>query len=82
MGMNMSKNKLPIHDANIRESSRLFENLWNVMDTAAFLSVSEKTIYDWVHKREIPFVKVKRLLRFRPTEIAKWLQKNGGQNGN
>ena len=61
--------------------SQLFENLWTVTDTADFLKVSEKTIYDWVYKREIPFIKLRRLLRFRPSEIAKWLH-SGGHNGN
>ncbi len=63
------------------ENRSLFENLWTVTETAEFLRVSEKTIYDWVYRREIPFIKLKRLLRFRPTEIAKWLQ-IGGHNGN
>ena len=62
-------------------SAQLCENLWNVTETAEYLSVSPKTVYDWVHKREIPYVKAKRLLRFQPTEIANWLQ-NGGHNGN
>lgn len=59
----------------------LFENLWTVTDTAEYLKVSEKTIYDWVYKRQIPFHKCNRLLRFRPSEIAKWFSK-GGHYGN
>lgn len=55
-----------------------FENFWTVTETAEFLNVSPKTIYDWVHKREIPFHKLKRLLRFRRSEIEKWLAGNGG----
>ncbi len=55
-----------------------FENFWTVTETAEFLNVSPKTIYDWVHKREIPFHKLKRLLRFRRSEIEKWLTGNGG----
>lgn len=58
----------------------IFENLWTVEETAKYLRVSNKTIYDWVHKRQIPFLKLKRLLRFSPNEIAKWLS-NGGHNG-
>lgn len=51
----------------------VFDNLWTVTDTANYLNVSDKTIYDWVHKREIPFIKINRLVRFRPKEIEKWL---------
>lgn len=59
----------------------IFENLWTVTETAGHLKVSPKTIYDWVHKRQIPFVKVNRLVRFRLSEIEKWLLK-GGHYGN
>lgn len=60
----------------------LFEKLWTVTDLAENLQVSDKTIYDWVHKREIPFQKVGRLLRFRPSEITKWLSSKGDSHGN
>ncbi len=59
------------------EKNEFFEILWTVEETAKYLRVSNKTIYDWVHKRQIPFLKLKRLLRFSPNEIAKWLS-NGG----
>lgn len=59
------------------EKNLFFQNLWTVTDVANFLKVSEKTVYDWVHKRQIPFVKVRRLLRFKPEEIAKWLHIGG-----
>lgn len=59
------------------KSQRVFEKLWTVTDTAEFLQVSEKTVYDWVHKREIPFHKVHRLVRFKPREIEKWLNSEG-----
>ncbi len=61
-----------------KQKQVFFENFWTVTETAHFLKVSPKTIYDWVHKREIPFHKIKRLLRFKPSEIEKWLAENGG----
>jgi excisionase family DNA binding protein len=54
-------------------SKLVFENLWTVKDLAEYLRVEKKTIYDWVHKREIPFQKVNRLVRFRPKEVEAWL---------
>ncbi len=59
----------------LKNPNLLLEKLWTVEDLAGYLKVSVKTIYDWVHKRSIPFIKVKRLLRFRPSEIEKWLSK-------
>ncbi len=59
----------------------LIENLWTVTETAQFLKVSPKTVYDWVHKRQVPYHKLNRLVRFVPQEIAKWLFERG-HNGN
>jgi len=55
----------------------VFDNLWTVTDLAQFLRVSDKTIYDWVHKRVIPFHKANRLVRFKPAEIERWLSSKG-----
>ena len=60
----------PKDEASVRS---VFENLWTVEDLAEYLQVEKKTIYDWVHKREIPFLKVHRLVRFRPKEVKAWL---------
>lgn len=38
-------------------------------------AVSQKTIRNWIYRREIPFVKLNnRLIRFRCSEIEKWLK--------
>jgi len=39
------------------------------------INVKPKTIYDWVHRRQIPYLKLGRLLRFDPIEIDKWIKK-------
>lgn len=58
----------------ISEQGSFFENFWTVTDLAEHLKVSPATIYDWVHQRVIPYQKIRgRLLRFRPSEIEKWL---------
>ena len=70
----------PIAYKPLRESilkDKLFENLWTVIETAQYLHVSHKTVYDWVYKHQIPFHKVNRLVRFKPCEIEVWLSKGG-----
>jgi len=62
----------------IKNPVLLFEKFWTVEELSEHLKVSVKTIYDWVHKRTIPYQKINRLLRFRPSEIEKWLSKQGG----
>ncbi len=45
-----------------------------VNELAEFLKVNKQTIYNWVNKKEIPFVKVGDLLRFDKAEIDHWLK--------
>jgi len=47
-------------------------SLWNVDELADYLSVSPRTVRDWVYKRVIPFRKAGRNVRFDPEEIEKW----------
>jgi len=42
-------------------------------ELAKILSVKKSTIYQWVHFRLIPYIKVGRLVRFREKDIQKWL---------
>lgn len=65
------------------ESSQVFDNqitgggsrLLNPEELASFLNVKVKTIYGLVHRREIPFLKVGRLLRFNRQHIETWLSR-------
>jgi excisionase family DNA binding protein len=48
-----------------------------VEEAAVYLKFTEQTIRRWVLNREIPFCKVKNSIRFRISEIDKWVD-NGG----
>ncbi|MDO8527768.1 MAG: helix-turn-helix domain-containing protein [Deltaproteobacteria bacterium] len=56
-------------------SATLIDNqrLHTIEDLSKFLSVPESTIRDWIYKRQIPFRKLGRLIRFHPLDIQKWL---------
>lgn len=43
--------------------------LTNLKQTAEILGVSPKTVYYWVSRREIPFLKIGRHLRFQVPEV-------------
>ncbi len=45
-----------------------------VDDVAALMQVSNKTVYDWVHKKVIPYYKIVGSLRFDYDEVARWLR--------
>jgi excisionase family DNA binding protein len=55
------------------------EHLMTVKDVAEYMRLSEQTIQRWVLKREIPFHKVRKVIRFRATEIEKWINEGGGK---
>jgi len=47
--------------------------IYDVRGLCAYLSVSDKWIYERTHLKEIPHLKVNGLLRFRKRDIDKWL---------
>ena len=54
--------------------------LLTVEEIAELFQTSTSTIYRWVHKREIPFVKLGGKLRFSPNEIQEFIKKNSVSN--
>jgi len=48
-----------------------------IEELAQYLKVAEQTIRRWVLNRDVPFCKIKKVIRFRITEIEKWVD-NGG----
>ena len=52
------------------------KNLLTVQEVAEMLKISVSTLYRWVHKREIPFVKLGGKLRFNEDEIKTFILQN------
>jgi len=53
------------------------ETYLTIVGLAKHLKLAEQTIRRWVLNREIPFYKIKKVIRFRLSEIEKWID-NGG----
>ena len=55
----------------------VFENLGllTITDLSWLIQVPKKTIRDWVYKRQIPYKKVGRHIRFLSSEIAHWINR-------
>jgi excisionase family DNA binding protein len=53
--------------------------LMTIRDVAEFMRLSEQTIQRYVLNREIPYHKVKKVIRFRLSEIEKWVDEGGGK---
>lgn len=52
------------------------KNLYNIEETSKFLRISVSTLYRWVHKKEIPFVKLGGKLLFDEDEIEFFVRNN------
>ena len=50
-------------------------HLFSVEELSLLLQVSEKTIYYWVGRHEIPFLKIGRHVRFVATEVLESFKK-------
>jgi len=63
------------------------ETYWKVQEVAAVIQVSVQTVYRYVANGEIPFHKLLRAVRFKPSEIAGWMESRkagatASRNGN
>ena len=50
--------------------------LLTVKELARILAISEKTIYGYVSRNMIPYLKIQSSVRFRPKHIVQWLTHN------
>jgi excisionase family DNA binding protein len=49
------------------------EPLWDVAELCGQLRVARSTVYDWVHMGFIPHIRMGGCVRFRPSDIAVWI---------
>ena len=49
------------------------EDILTIEEVAKYLRVSERTVYDWAQKGEIPAGKIGTVWRFKKTEIERWV---------
>ena len=52
------------------------ETYFTIEEIAKYLNYAEKTIRKWVLNREIPYIKIHQTIRFRLSEIEKWVEEN------
>lgn len=49
------------------------EDILTIEEVSKYLRVSERTVYDWAQKGEIPSGKIGTVWRFKKTEIERWV---------
>lgn len=56
--------------------------LMNVVEAASYLSVKRSRLYTATRRRELPFMKVGRLLRFEREHLDQWIKEQHEENKN
>ena len=56
------------------QPENLREEFLSVRNLSSYMDIKVKTIYSMVEKREIPFYKIGRLVRFKKSEIDAWVK--------
>ena len=59
------------------------EKLLTVNDMCDLLRVKKPLVYKWVHYGFVPYIKIGGILRFKESQIEKWIKKrerNGRQS--
>jgi excisionase family DNA binding protein len=51
----------------------MMDKLWTAEELAEYLNVSKAAIYAMVYRKEIPFLKIGRRVRFRCESVEEWI---------
>lgn len=57
----------------LRKESKM---LLTINEVSQILKISVPTIYRWVHKKEIPYIKLGGKVRFSDSELQQFIKKN------
>lgn len=58
------------------------DDILTIEEVARYLRVSERTVYDWAQKGEIPSGKIGTVWRFKKSEIERWVNERLSSNRN
>ncbi len=73
---NLPTTEEPLPTANIEESNLPDEEDWlTTKEIADYLSVTDKTIYRWIDKNDMPAHRAGKLWRFRKSEVDDWMKR-------
>ena len=50
------------------------EKLLDISEVSDIIGVQINTLYSWIHQKRIPYIKIGRLVKFKPSDIDAWLK--------
>ena len=57
------------------EEIELASRNWNTAEAAQYIGCTSGTLRVWVSKRRVPYIKVGSLVKFRKSDLDRWLDK-------
>lgn len=60
-------------DSKLLENNKMADEILTIEEVAKYLRVSDRTVYDWAQKGEIPAGKIGTVWRFKKSEIENWV---------
>lgn len=69
----------PLHVRETRAEMTAEEGWIGVGEVAAYFRVARGSVYKWVESEGFPARRVGRLLRFKLSEVDKWVKNSGGE---
>jgi len=61
----------------IKADSDVQKTLYSSKEIADYLGISKDTLYRMIKRKQIPFYKVGKLIKFDRSEINAWVSNNG-----
>jgi excisionase family DNA binding protein len=58
------------------EGGPLMERLMTAKQVSELIEVNPSTVYHWVSEGFIPYVKLGKCIRFKKSELLRWIDKN------
>ena len=66
------QNNVKFSNKSIRKT-KMDGDILTIEEVAKYLRVSERTVYDWAQKGEIPAGKIGTVWRFKKSEVENWV---------
>lgn len=66
----------------VRSIASASEDFMNIKQASSFTQIAVATIYDYTHKKKIPFSKVGKKLIFSKKELTEWIKNHRKQTKN
>ena len=60
----------------MKNEAASFDELMTPEEVCTLLRIKKQRLYEWVHFKQIPYVKVGRFLRFSSEALRQWLAAN------